>query len=182
MVSRRVVRGGGTRSERGATNPLGSVRVYGARSCVRIMATPDPVDPATLEIKTRSIEQTLLPLVKQVRQLIGKRREGTLVCSNHFCLSALFIPFEPLTHAPWPLSRDRLVFLPPALPTIRYPFSVALCITYRINPVCVCVLCVSRVYPLCLFARVYKCTRVCRPRSRCMCVLHIPWRKREEPC
>lgn len=31
------------------------------------MATPDPVDPATLEIKTRSIEQTLLPLVKQVR-------------------------------------------------------------------------------------------------------------------
>lgn len=56
--------GGG---RRGATNPLASARVYGARSCVRIMATPDPVDPATLEIKTRSIEQTLLPLVKQVR-------------------------------------------------------------------------------------------------------------------
>lgn len=58
--------GGG---RRGATNPLASARVYGARSCVRIMATPDPVDPATLEIKTRSIEQTLLPLVKQVRRV-----------------------------------------------------------------------------------------------------------------
>ncbi|OAD54528.1 hypothetical protein WN48_06637 [Eufriesea mexicana] len=31
------------------------------------MATPDPVDPATLEIKTRSIEQTLHPLVKQAQ-------------------------------------------------------------------------------------------------------------------
>jgi hypothetical protein len=58
--------GGG---RRGATNPLASARVYGARSCARIMATPDPVDPATLEIKTRSIEQTLLPLVKQVSTL-----------------------------------------------------------------------------------------------------------------
>ncbi|KAM0737529.1 hypothetical protein ACS0PU_000622 [Formica fusca] len=38
------------------------------------MATPDPVDPATLEIKTRSIEQTLLPLVKQkVRTKIRKK-------------------------------------------------------------------------------------------------------------
>ncbi|KAL2728188.1 alpha-catulin isoform X4 [Vespula maculifrons] len=37
------------------------------------MATPDPVDPATLEIKTRSIEQTLLPLVKQVRTIELKR-------------------------------------------------------------------------------------------------------------
>lgn len=91
-LSRRVLCGGGTGSERGATNPLGSVRVYGARSCVRIMATPDPVDPATLEIKTRSIEQTLLPLVKQVRQLIGKRRKGTLVCSNHF-VSFFFFSF-----------------------------------------------------------------------------------------
>ncbi|KAF7400455.1 hypothetical protein HZH66_005639 [Vespula vulgaris] len=33
------------------------------------MATPDPVDPATLEIKTRSIEQTLLPLVKQAHSI-----------------------------------------------------------------------------------------------------------------
>ncbi|XP_066580983.1 alpha-catulin isoform X2 [Prorops nasuta] len=35
------------------------------------MATPDPVDPATLEIKTRSIEQTLLPLVKQISTLVS---------------------------------------------------------------------------------------------------------------
>lgn len=31
------------------------------------METLDSVDPASLEIKTRSIEQILLPLVKQVR-------------------------------------------------------------------------------------------------------------------
>lgn len=52
----------------GINEPFGSRRVHGERSSVGIMATPDPVDPATLEIKTRSIEQTLLPLVKQVRQ------------------------------------------------------------------------------------------------------------------
>lgn len=52
---------------RGATNPPASVQVHEAPSFVRIMATPDPVDPSTLEIKIRSIEQTLLPLVKQVR-------------------------------------------------------------------------------------------------------------------
>ncbi|XP_050460230.1 alpha-catulin isoform X1 [Cataglyphis hispanica] len=44
------------------------------------MATPDPVDPATLEIKTRSIEQTLLPLVKQISTLISHRERP--LCSD----------------------------------------------------------------------------------------------------
>ncbi|KAL2726629.1 alpha-catulin isoform X4, partial [Vespula squamosa] len=41
------------------------------------MATPDPVDPATLEIKTRSIEQTLLPLVKQAHSYRSR---------SHYCI------------------------------------------------------------------------------------------------
>ncbi|XP_076391012.1 alpha-catenin related isoform X5 [Megachile rotundata] len=44
------------------------------------MATPDPVDPATLEIKTRSIEQTLLPLVKQISTLVSHRERP--LCSD----------------------------------------------------------------------------------------------------
>ncbi|KAL0100738.1 hypothetical protein PUN28_019252 [Cardiocondyla obscurior] len=44
------------------------------------MATPDPVDPVTLEIKTRSIEQTLLPLVKQISTLISHRERP--LCSD----------------------------------------------------------------------------------------------------
>lgn len=64
------------------------------------MATPEPVDPTTLEIKTRSIEQTLLPLVRQVRQLIGDRSEGTFLCSNQL----IRFLFEPLTA---PLTFNR---------------------------------------------------------------------------
>ncbi|XP_015117018.1 alpha-catulin isoform X1 [Diachasma alloeum] len=44
------------------------------------METPDPVDPATLEIKTRSIEQTLLPLVKQISTLVSHRERP--LCSD----------------------------------------------------------------------------------------------------
>ncbi|XP_017761241.1 PREDICTED: alpha-catulin isoform X2 [Eufriesea mexicana] len=44
------------------------------------MATPDPVDPATLEIKTRSIEQTLHPLVKQISTLVSHRERP--LCSD----------------------------------------------------------------------------------------------------
>nr|XP_033323883.1 alpha-catulin-like [Megalopta genalis] len=44
------------------------------------MATPEPVDPTTLEIKTRSIEQTLLPLVKQISTLVSHRERP--LCSG----------------------------------------------------------------------------------------------------
>ncbi|CAL7948667.1 unnamed protein product [Xylocopa violacea] len=44
------------------------------------MATPDPVDPATLEIKTRSIEQTLHPLIKQISTLVSHRERP--LCSD----------------------------------------------------------------------------------------------------
>ncbi|CAG5108924.1 Similar to Ctnnal1: Alpha-catulin (Mus musculus) [Cotesia congregata] len=44
------------------------------------MEIPDPIIPAALEIKTRSIEQTLLPLVKQISTLVSHRERP--LCSD----------------------------------------------------------------------------------------------------
>ncbi|KZC05580.1 PREDICTED: alpha-catulin [Dufourea novaeangliae] len=47
------------------------------------MATPEPLDPSTLEIKTRSIEQTLLPLVKQISTLVSYKERSQCSCRSY---------------------------------------------------------------------------------------------------
>jgi len=110
------------------------------------MATPDPVDPATLEIKTRSIEQTLLPLVKQVRRVSAWKcgnprvfvRTGGAPSLSHLSLSACIPLFlsVPLFLSLLPPSlpyRAQIILLSlsPWTPSISRSFSVFVSLVRR---------------------------------------------------